>query len=808
MESSEEILIVEDSPTQAEKLKFLLEEKNFSVSVAYNGKEALAFLLDKPRPAIIISDIVMPEMDGYQLCRRIKENDKLRDIPVILLTALSDPRDIIRGLECGADNFITKPYDEKYLLSRIQYVLANKVILETDKVQTGVDIFFGGQKYYITAQRQQILSLLLSTYETAVQTNIDLSRTQDELRATNEQLQQDITERKRVEEALRQREEHFRSLIENSFDSIAILNSEGILLYTSPSGERMLGYKAEEFMGKNVFEFIHPEDRQNVIELFTRVIRTPGSSGSIVYRFVCKDGSWRGLESVGKSILNTSGAVNVVINTRDITERKHIEEALERSEATYRTLTETAQEAIFIIDRDDKIEFVNKFAANMLSLPPHEIIGKSRESLFPSDTSEEQKRDLQKIFVTGMPDHYETKLRFPEYEIWLDTQLVPLKNEKGEVYAVLGISRDISERKRAELEREQFFKFFRISTDLMCIADPNGCFKKVNPACLNMLGYTEAELLAKPFIDFVHPDDRQATLDEMANQIRIGSSLNFENRYICKDGTTKWLSWRANYVEEEGITYATARDVTERKLSEAKLSLLLEELKRSNTELEQFAYIASHDLQEPLRMVGSYVQLIERRYKGRLDPEADDFIAFAVDGAKRMQNMINDLLQYSRVTTRGKPFERTDCNALLESSLVNLKVAIEESNAVITHDPLPTIMADASQIDRVFQNLIGNAIKFRGENPPRIRISVEKKGTDWVFSVKDNGIGFDMQQADRLFRMFQRLQSGGKYPGTGMGLAICKKIIERHGGKIWAMSEIGKGSTFNFTISIKGGDLS
>ena len=232
------------------------------------------------------------------------------------------------------------------------------------------------------------------------------------------------------------------------------------------------------------------------------------------------------------------------------------------------------------------------------------------------------------------------------------------------------------------------------------------------------------------------------------------------------------------------------------------LARLNEQLSRSNAELAQFAYVASHDLQEPLRMVSSYTQLLSRRYKGRLDADADEFIAYAVDGANRMQTLINDLLAYSRVGTRGKEFEATDCMAAIELALVNLRAAIEESSAVVTHGPLPTVMADRIQIGQLLQNLIGNAVKYHGAEPPRVHVSAEQKGNDWVFAVRDNGIGIDPQYAERIFVVFQRLHTREEYPGTGIGLAICKKIVERHGGRIWVESQAGTGATFYFTIPL------
>jgi signal transduction histidine kinase len=236
-----------------------------------------------------------------------------------------------------------------------------------------------------------------------------------------------------------------------------------------------------------------------------------------------------------------------------------------------------------------------------------------------------------------------------------------------------------------------------------------------------------------------------------------------------------------------------------RKKAEEELKKTVAELERSNAELEQFAYFASHDLQEPLRMVSSYTQLIEKRYKDKLDADAHDFINFAVDGAKRMQQLINDLLTYSRVGTRGKPLEPASCKKILHAAIANLDVAIRESGAAVTHDPLPPVMADETQLLQLFQNLIGNAVKFHGKKPPHVHVSAKPQGNKWVFSVKDNGIGIDPQYFERIFIIFQRLHSEG-YPGTGTGLAIVKRIVERHGGRIWVESEPGKGSTFYFSI--------
>ena len=250
--------------------------------------------------------------------------------------------------------------------------------------------------------------------------------------------------------------------------------------------------------------------------------------------------------------------------------------------------------------------------------------------------------------------------------------------------------------------------------------------------------------------------------------------------------------------------FASARDITELKQAEKTLNLRLEELTRSNKELEQFAYISSHDLQEPLRMIASYLQLLERKYKGKLDVKADKYIKFSVDGATRMQNLIDDLLDFSRVTTHAKEFELTDLESIYKEVTSNLEVSIRENKAIISHDSLPVVMVDKTQIVQVFQNLINNAIKFRSKNQPKINISVKKGDDHWLFAVKDNGIGMDPKHSDRIFEVFKRLHKKRDYPGTGIGLAICKKIIERHGGRIWVVSELGKGSIFYFTLPKSG----
>ncbi len=292
---------------------------------------------------------------------------------------------------------------------------------------------------------------------------------------------------------------------------------------------------------------------------------------------------------------------------------------------------------------------------------------------------------------------------------------------------------------------------------------------------------------------------------------KTASFDDFEVEHIFPDIGRRVMLLNAREIYQKAtrakLILLAIEDITERKLTEETLARQAKELIRSNTELERFAFVASHDLQEPLRMVSSYMQLLETRYKDKLDSDAHEFIGFAVDGVNWMQTLINALLTYSQLGTKAKEFELTDCDKVVTRALLNLQVAIQEHNAKVTHGPLVTVMADSSQLEQLFQNLIGNAIKFKAKGQPFVHIAVEEKGDDWVFSVKDNGIGIDPKSSEHIFEIFQRLHSREAYPGTGIGLAICKKIVERHGGEIWVESKPGEGSTFYFTLKKAGANI-
>lgn len=363
----------------------------------------------------------------------------------------------------------------------------------------------------------------------------------------------------------------------------------------------------------------------------------------------------------------------------------------------------------------------------------------------------------------------------------------------------------------ADVGRQQAEERFRLVVEAaptaMIMVDVRGKIQLANIHAREMFGYQEQELIGKS-LDLLIPERfrsahagfRQDYFSEpQARLMGVGRDLFG----VRKDGqeVPVEIGLSPLRAQDELFVLAAIIDITERKKIESDMKRSIDDLERSNKELEQFAYVASHDLQEPLRMVSSYVQLLARRYQGKLDNDADEFIAFAVEGAGRMKVLINDLLAFSRVGTRGNDLAPVALDEVFNRVTRTLELVIDENKAVITHDPLPQVMADEGQMFQLFQNLIGNALKFRSEKPPKIHVGVKREKDQWLFYVRDNGIGIDPQFWDRIFIIFQRLHTREEYRGTGIGLAISRKIIERHGGRIWVESEPNKGSTFYFTLN-------
>lgn len=395
---------------------------------------------------------------------------------------------------------------------------------------------------------------------------------------------------------------------------------------------------------------------------------------------------------------------------------------------------------------------------------------------------------------------------------------VQLELAKGAPPALVVWLQDITESKKAEAEHAfmrsraeaaeaRFRELLESAPDAMVITDIDGRIVMINRMTEKLFGYRRNELIGQP-VEVLIPErfrDRHIHDRQEYSRCPVVRPMGTRKADLLgrhRGGREFFVEISLSPMKSDGqwLMVGAIRDISERKQAEHALEQQARWLERSNAELEQFAYVASHDLQEPLRMVASYVQLLARRYQGKLDAEADEFIGFAVEGAVRMRNLIDDLLAYSRITRVDKPFEPVDCEVVLQNVLLGLKATIDESGAVITHDPLPQLMSDGMQLEQLFQNCITNAIKFQDKIPPCIHVSAKKHDGEWIIGFKDNGIGIEPRYFERIFSVFQRLHGRARYPGTGIGLAICKKIIEHHNGRVWVDSEPGKGTVFYFAF--------
>lgn len=371
-------------------------------------------------------------------------------------------------------------------------------------------------------------------------------------------------------------------------------------------------------------------------------------------------------------------------------------------------------------------------------------------------------------------------------------------------------SRQILEREKEVVERLQaqrgFLQLWELASDALLLVDDRGQIVLANREIERLFGYPRAELLGRS-IEILVPArfrSRHAghRADFFANPRSRPMGTGLELFGLRKDGSEFPVDINLSVLTtEEGILVKAAiRDVSERKKTQERLRHFAEELQRSNLELQQFAYVASHDLQEPLRAVATFCEMLQRRYQGKLDADADQWLGFVIGGARRMQALVQDLLAYSRLENRGQPLALVACGEVVQKAVSALQTAITDSGASVTCGDLPAVRGDASQLVQLFQNLIGNAIKFRGPEPPRVRISATRQSENWLFAVHDNGIGIDPKFHERIFEIFKRLHTADRYPGTGIGLAICRKVVARHGGRIWVESELGKGGTFCFTM--------
>jgi PAS domain S-box-containing protein len=565
---------------------------------------------------------------------------------------------------------------------------------------------------------------------------------------------QNVTERRRTAEALRESEERWQLALHGNNDGIWDWNLKTNEVFFSTRWKEMLGYKDHEVSNgwDEWIKRIHSDERDLVLQAFQDHFAKKTPFYVCEYRVQCQDGSYKWILDRGQALWDALGdIVRMVGSYTDITDRKQADEELKRQ--------------------------------NLRSQLFAEITLKIRESLQIDEILQTAVTEVQKLLQAD---------RVLIFRLEADGSGTVVQEAVLTGWPVI-----LGENLIDSCFKEKYIERYRRGR-VSIIEDVQAAH--IHPCHREFL--QQFAVRANLVVPILVRDSIWGLL--LAHQCAAPRKWNnFE---------TELLKQLANQI---GIALSQAQ-LLEKETQQS------QELARSNAELEQFAYVASHDLQEPLRMVTSYLQLLERRYKNQLDANADQFINYAVDGARRMQTLINDLLNYSRVSSRGQPFMPVNCSVVLEQAIANLQIAIQDSKAIVTHDPLPEVMADATQLIQVFQNLIGNAIKFCRHQQPRIHIGVAKPdgnlngeslnliplANEWLFWVCDNGIGLESQYAERIFIIFQRLHGRDKYPGTGIGLAICKKIIERHGGRMWVESKLGQGSTFYFTIPDRAGKQS
>jgi PAS domain S-box-containing protein len=656
-------------------------------------------------------------------------------------------------------------------------------------------------------------------------------------------------------------------LLENLSDGVIACNAEGQLTLFNRTARNWYGQEANGSPPAYEADNPHFDDPERVNQLLAedsplmRAFR--GEQVRQAEMAIVSPGQPRRYLLVnGDPLFDSAGRkLGAVVVMHDITERKQAVEALQDSRSRLAGIIGSTMDAIITVDAEQRIVLFNAAAEQMFRCSAAEVLGQPLDRFIPSQFRDLHRQHIRAFGRTKVSNRSMgalgaiTGLRADGQEFPIEASISQVEAAGQRLYTV--ILRDITERKRAEeqIQRQtarakalmniaaRLNAQLNLETVLTTVCEETAHALKVSATAVRLydpkqdiLYYANAFGLPPNYKEYTQPSPGSLYRELIQQHGKLIIATDVQNipgvpnvkLYACLNiymvvtalmfregqlvGALNLFTFdqARHFTEDElslltGLADQAAQAITNARLY-AQLEAANQELAYSNTELQQFAYVASHDLQEPLRMVASYTQLLARRYRGKLDSDADEFISYAVDGANRMQRLINDLLSYSRLGTQGKPLELTGSESALAQALANLQLAIAENEAVVSHDPLPTVWADETQLVQLFQNLVGNAIKFRSTQPPRIHISAEQKEREWLFSVSDNGIGIEPEYAERIFVIFQRLHSQAEYSGTGIGLAFCKRIVERHGGRIWMESQPGQGATFYFTLPVTGGE--
>ena len=633
----------------------------------------------------------------------------------------------------------------------------------------------------------------------------------------------DITERKKMEDELRESRDNLElivqertrkikyqaDLIENVNDAIIATDSEFNITSWNKTAEKIYGWKSEEVIGKNtssILQIDYPDvDREEMIQ---SILEKGSFKGETIQKR--KDGTSIPIESTVVQMKDTeNNIIGYVAVNRDISKRKKAEKLLKESEEKFAKAFHSNPAAMTLGDAEGRWIDVNESFSKLTGYSKDEAIGHTSAELNIINT-EEREHYINELQEKGARRDLELEIQTKSGEkriVFSSSELIELNSE----FRFITFVYDITELKRAEMElresEEKFSTAFYSNSAAMVISNLDGEMIELNEAYANLTGYDGDELIGHKNTDFniLTIKQREELLKKLIDE---GSIRNEEVEIQTKTGEKRIALYNFEFIEFGGEKriFSIGYNITERKKAEIQLNEALNELKRSNNELQQFAYVSSHDLQEPLRTIASFTQLLQRRYEGQLDSDADEFMDYIVEAAVRMKQQIQDLLDYSRVGTQGEKFELVNTNDILNQTIKSLHTAIYESAAEITYDEPPNVMGDAGQLEKIFHNLISNAIKFRKpEEPLKIHISAYKSEDkkEYVFSIQDNGIGIEEQYFERIFTIFQRLHTRDVYKGTGIGLSIVKRIIGRHGGRVWVESALGEGSTFYFTIPVE-----
>jgi PAS domain S-box-containing protein len=672
----------------------------------------------------------------------------------------------------------------------------------------------GGKPQQYVSIRTDISKSKLAA-EALVGKALELSRQAEELSRSRQALE--------TQTRMLQSEARYRGLLEAAPDAMVVVNPTGEIVLLNVQAENQFGYSRDELIGQKVRNIIPQGFAERLIADGTRsaaeaLAQQIGTGIELVGRR--KDGSEFPLE-IMLSPLESAEGILVTAAIRDISVRKSAEKhlvgmeerrrlgenALRESEERYRLLLDGVQNyAIFMMDTRGQILSWNAGAERIKGYSADQIIGRNFSCFFPPAEIERGRPEeiLSMTAASGRHEEQGMRVRKDGSRFLANVVFTALRDAAGNLRGFSEFSHDLSESKESEA---RYRGLLEAAPDAMVVVNQAGEIVLLNLQAETQFGYRRDELLGQKvkniipegFAERIIADGTRSAAEALAQQ--IGAGIELVGRR--KDGSEFPIEIMLSPLESAEGTLVTAaiRDITERKESDEHLAKTVEELKRSNDDLQQFAYVSSHDLQEPLRMVSSYTQLLAKRYKGRLDSDADEFITFAVDGCNRMQGLIQDLLAYSRAGTNERKLREVPSENALQKALINLRAAIKQSGAVVTHDALPAVTTDETQLTQVFQNLVGNAIKYRRAEEPRVHVSAARNDcNEWTFSVRDNGLGIDSQYFERIFVLFQRLHGRDEFEGTGIGLAVCKRIVERMGGKIWVESQPEKGSTFYFAL--------